>query len=164
MYLEAAKTIIQMYPEIKFHLLGEGTLVPEIENFIRENNLGSSVNFEFSKSPTEIFARSSIFISIQKNNNYPSQSVLEAMACGNAIIASDVGDTRLFVNEETGILIPLNLKYLIEAIEQLISDPIKMRKLGANARKFVLENHTIEKSAEYFHSLFQKAHLRALGS
>ena len=39
LYLEAAKEIALRYPFVKFHLLGEGTLVNEIKNYIELNNL-----------------------------------------------------------------------------------------------------------------------------
>jgi glycosyltransferase involved in cell wall biosynthesis len=160
MYLEAAKQISMKYKGIKFHLLGEGTLIPEVENFINSNNLHSVVNFEFHKTPKDVFIKTSVFVSIQSNNNYPSQSLLEAMACCNAVIASDVGDTRLLVNERNGILIPLEIQSLIAALEKLIKSPELTKSLGINGRQFVLTNHTIEKHSDYWVNIAQNAHDR----
>jgi glycosyltransferase involved in cell wall biosynthesis len=158
LYIEAAKIIIKKYPFVKFNLLGEGLsyLYQEIKKFIEINNLKDNLNFYFHPNPPEVFSKSTIFVSIQTTNNYPSQSVLEAMACGNAIIASDVGDTRMFVNDEVGILIPLNLISLVNALELLIKDKELAIKLGKNAREFVLKNHTIEKCSEYYLDLFEQ--------
>ena len=158
MFLEAVKILHDKYPEIKFHLLGEGTLVPEIENYINQNNLHNIVNFRFHKNPSEIFAGTSVFVSIQTNTNYPSQSVLEAMACANAIIASDTGDTNLFINSENGILIKLSTEELVRAIEHLINNRELAYKLGNNARNFVINNHTIDKYTGYFLELIQSAY------
>jgi glycosyltransferase involved in cell wall biosynthesis len=164
LYLSAAKAVLEKYPDVKFHILGEGSLTKEVEYFLSSNGLTGEINFEYRINPTEVFAESSIFVSMQSTNNYPSQSVLEAMACGNAIIASDVGDTRLFINEENGILIPLNLKSLIAAIEQLILNPDKTRQLGSKAREFVMKNHTIDKSSRYYLALIQKAYTKVFGN
>ena len=155
MYLEAVKIISQKFPSLRFHLLGEGTLVYEIRDFIESNNLKSKLNFMFHKNPAEIFKETSIFISIQSFNNYPSQSVLEAMACGNAVIATDVGDTRLFVNKENGILIKPDLQNLVNAMEQLVTNPGLLKKMGLIARDFVMKNHTIEKAADYYLNLLK---------
>jgi glycosyltransferase involved in cell wall biosynthesis len=155
MYLEAVKIISQRFPSIKFHLLGEGTLVYKMRDYIDANNLKSKVNFMFHKNPPEIFKETSIFISIQSFNNYPSQSVLEAMACGNAVIATDVGDTRFFVNENNGFLIKPDLSNLVNAMEQLITNP-SLKHIGLNAREFVMKNHTIEKVAAYYINIFEK--------
>jgi glycosyltransferase involved in cell wall biosynthesis len=158
LYLQAAKIIVNKYPYVKFSLLGEGLnyLHQEIIDFLKQNNLTDSVNYCFHPNPPKFFSESTVFVSVQTTNNYPSQSVLEAMACGNAIIATDVGDTRMFINDETGILIPLDLMSLVDALEQLIKDKGRAIMLGRNAREFVLKNHTIEKCADYYFRLFEQ--------
>lgn len=91
-----------------------------------------------------------IFYSIQKDNNYPSQSLMEAMACENAIIASDVGETRRLVTEDEGILVPLSAEKIADAIQFLLSNPAECYKFGTNARKKVLNEHSIENFSNYF--------------
>lgn len=157
LYLDAAKEVLQKFPDIKFHILGEGTLVNEISGFIEKNNLKNSINFQFHKNPPEIFKDTSIFISLQTGTNYPSQSVLEAMACGNAVIASNRGDTNLFINEKNGILIEPEKVPLVRAIENLVLNPDKNRTMGMNGREMVLKEHTIERFTEYFLSLVREA-------
>ena len=163
LYLEAANTIVKKYPFVKFNLLGEGlaSLQEEINDFININNLKNSINYCFHPNPPEVFSKSTVFVSIQTTNNYPSQSVLEAMACGNAIIATDVGDTRMFVNDEVGILIPLELNSLVNALERLINNKEQALMLGKNAREFVLKTHTLEKCSEYYLDLFEQTRLKA---
>jgi glycosyltransferase involved in cell wall biosynthesis len=158
MFLEAAKIIHEKHPEVRFHLMGEGSLVHEIKSFIEENKLEDVVNFRFHKNPPEVFANTSIFVSLQTGTNYPSQSVLEAMACGNAIIASSVGDTEMFINKDNGVLIPLEINALVNAIENMISDKANTRTLGTNAREYALKNHTAEKYLEYFSGIVKKAY------
>jgi glycosyltransferase involved in cell wall biosynthesis len=163
LYLEAAKIIVKKYPFVKFSLLGKGlaSLHQGIKKFIDINNLNDNLNFCFHTNPPEVFSKSTVFVSIQTTNNYPSQSVLEAMACGNAIIASDVGDTRMFVNDEVGILIPLELNSLVNALERLINNKEEALMLGKNAQEFVLKNHTLEKCSEYYLDLFEQTRLKA---
>lgn len=157
MFLEAAKDIHKRYPEIKFYLLGEGTLVYEIKDYIQQNNMEGYVDFRFHKNPPEVFTHTSIFVSLQTGTNYPSQSVLEAMACGNAVIASNTGDTNLFINENNGLLIELSVKQLVQAIEKLVNDKKLTGFLGANSREYAMNNHTAEKYITYFTELVNKA-------
>jgi len=158
LYLEAAKVILKNHPDIKFHLLGEGSLVNEIKRYIEENNLGKNINFTFHKNPPELFSRTLIFVSLQTSTNYPSQSLLEAMACGNAVVASDTGDTRLLVNENNGILVPLNVKMITEAIESLLNRKDLALKLGRRSSNDVRTRHNIENYSNYFLGLIQKAY------
>lgn len=157
-FIDAATELTKKYPEIIFHIMGEGRLSAEIERRVKETGLTNIKYHGFHPQPTEILADTSVFVSIQTTNNYPSQSVLEAMGCGNAIIASDVGDTRMFVNEENGVLIQLNKDELMNAIEKLYLEKEHCRKLGENAFNYVRENHTVEKMAEYYIDLFNKAY------
>jgi glycosyltransferase involved in cell wall biosynthesis len=156
LFLEAAIILAKKYPEILFHILGEGRLSSDIKLKLINVNLSNIIFHGFYQQPTEILADSSVFVSIQSTNNYPSQSVLEAMGCGNAIIASDVGDTRMFINENNGILINLEISELVNAIETLYLDKELREKLGENAYHYIRVNHTIEKVANYYNSLFDR--------
>ena len=103
-----------------------------------------------TKDPLSVLNRSKVFLSLQATNNYPSQSTLEAMASGCAIIATDVGETRKFLDEECAILIPYNADALRSAIEQLMKDSNLRHRLGQRAKERVLQEHTIERYAHYF--------------
>ena len=147
LFLESLLVLSNRFPDfstMKFYLIGDGTEKSNIKKFIQENNF-KNVHFMGSIStPWEYLQKSKIFISIQQKENYPSQSLLEAMACENAIIASDVGETRLLVTENEGILVKLDAEEIADAIIKLIE------RLGKNGRIKATSNHTLEKFTEYF--------------
>jgi len=155
MYLEAAREVLLEHPEVNFHLLGEGSLVDLINSYISEHGLRDRVNFTFHKNPPEIFSSTTVFVSLQSGTNYPSQSVLEAMACGNAIIASNTGDTGLFINSSNGLITELNSSAVAAAMKKLIEDPSGAKNLGLQGAKFVIENHTIQKVSGYYSELIK---------
>lgn len=155
-FLEAAFNLSKKYPEIIFHIMGEGRLSANVQSQITNSGLNNIVFHGFHPQPTDILADTSVFVSIQTTNNYPSQSVLEAMGCGNAIVATNVGDTAMFINESNGILINLDAKELSDAIETLYLNKGLRDKLGNYAYSYVRENHTVEKMADYYISLFNK--------
>jgi glycosyltransferase involved in cell wall biosynthesis len=139
--------------EIKFYIYGNGPLESDIINFINNYKLNNVIFGGLVFETWKYLCCSKVFMSIQDGNNYPSQALIEAMACENAIIASDVGETRLLVTENEGILVNLDAGDIAGAIEKLFTTPDLIEKLGKNARKKVIENHTIEKFADYFYSL-----------
>jgi glycosyltransferase involved in cell wall biosynthesis len=157
LYLEAALILAKAFPDAEFNIMGEGRLSGIIADKIRESAMPNIIFHGFHNEPTAILAASSVFVSIQTTNNYPSQSVLEAMACGNAIIASDVGDTRMFVNTENGSLIPLELEALTMAMRKYLKNPELAKKQGNFAAKYVREHFSVEKAAAYYLQLFQEA-------
>jgi len=158
LYLEAALIILKKYPDVKFHILGEGSLVSAVNEFISSNGPKEQINFTFHKNPPEIFSGTSVFVSLQSGTNYPSQSVIEAMACGNAVIASNTGDTGLLINSSNGVLVELSVNSVVSAMEKLITDRSLTKKLGDAGRDFVLQNHTIEKVSAYYTGLIKKVY------
>lgn len=69
-------------------------------------------------------------------------SVLEAMAAGLPVVATDVGDIpRSVVNERTGFVVPpRSPDQLADALQALLSDPDLRRRFGAAGRAHV-ERH-----------------------
>ncbi len=100
-----------------------------------------------------VLRNSVIFLSLQKEENYPSQSLLEAMACKNAIIATDVGLTRKIVKKEFGELIKFDKDDLLNSIKKLSLKP-DLLSMGALAREFALSNHNIGKFHNYLMYLY----------
>lgn len=153
LFLEASLKLADKHPDVTFYILGKGRLSEKINSMIEKSKSKNVICLGFVVNPCERFAKSSVFVSLQKENNYPSQSVLEAMACGNAIIATDVGDTRLFVNDQNGFLIQASLKELISVMEKCIHKKTEVLSLGMYAERYVKEHFSIDVAADYYYSL-----------
>lgn len=164
LFLKAALLLSSKYEEMRFVMLGDGTLVNDVRDYINKNNLKQSVKFFFSYNPPEILSKTSVFVTLQSGTNYPSQSVLEAMACGNAIVSSNTGDSSLFIKPEFGILINLSKEELVSAIEKLYRDRELRSKMGSEARRYVLQSHTIEEYSKYMIELINDAYRIAFSS
>jgi glycosyltransferase involved in cell wall biosynthesis len=149
--LESIKLFQNISPNTKeiFYIIGDGALKNELASYISSEKLHNVIMTGNVYNPWEYLQYSKIFITVA-NENYPSQSLLEAMACGNAIIASDVGETRKLVTEDNGILVPLSSEIIACAIQFLIENPAECERLGKNARKKVIEEHNIDNYSKYF--------------
>jgi len=68
-------------------------------------------------------------------------SLLEAMACGTAVVASDLPSaTEWVVHGETGLIVPpRDGKRLVTAVDRLLSDGGLRTRLGRAARQVVTE-------------------------
>jgi glycosyltransferase involved in cell wall biosynthesis len=79
-----------------------------------------------------------------------SLTVIEAMASGTPVVCSRIGGVPEVVRDgETGYLVePGNLGQLRERLELLLSDASLARRLGSNARQWVLERFTWRRCAE----------------
>lgn len=79
-----------------------------------------------------------------------SLSLLEQMMSGLALVATDVGDTRVAVeNEVTGLLIPpMDEQALTNALRRLLTDTDLRRRFQAIARATAVEKFSMESAAE----------------
>jgi glycosyltransferase involved in cell wall biosynthesis len=136
-----------------FVLLGDGSLMQAVIDFKQKGCLNNLLIAGEVSNPEEFLSRSLIFVSIQTNNNYPSQSLLEAMACENAVVASNVGETDKLISGEEGILVNLDPIEIGDAIHRLISDTDLCKRMGEKARLKVLADHNPKKYIDYFYSL-----------
>ena len=134
-------------------ILGKGSYYAKIEEIIIKHNLSNRIKIGYYTDIKHVLRSSIIFLSIQKEENYPSQSLLEAMACKNAIIATDVGLTKKIVKNEFGELIKFDKDDLLNSIIKLSlrSDLLSM---GVRAREFALSNHNIDKFHNYLMHLY----------
>lgn len=137
---------------LEFYFIGDGREKSKAIQYIADNGLKNVHLIGKSFSPWEYLRRSKIFITVA-TENYPSQSLLEAMACENAIIASDVGETRKLISDEEGVLVQLNARSIAEAIAYLDENQNELLLRGKKARIKAVENHNINKYSKYFFSL-----------
>jgi glycosyltransferase involved in cell wall biosynthesis len=148
------KRKLKDFDRSKFVLLGDGPLLDECRSLKLKNGLNNLYIPGAVHNVYEYMNCSKIFVSLQQTNNYPSQSLLEAMSSGNAIIASDVGETRLLVSEKEGILVSLKPEEIAEAIVTILNDPEKRVTMGVNAREKIVAKHNIQNYFQYFNHLF----------
>jgi glycosyltransferase involved in cell wall biosynthesis len=70
-------------------------------------------------------------------------SVLEAMAAGLPVVATDVGDVAQVVVEGVGVIVPARQPELLAtAVNALLDNPAQMQMFGALARTHVLANYS----------------------
>jgi glycosyltransferase involved in cell wall biosynthesis len=151
--VEAVNLIVNVRKEslkgFEVHIVGDGPEKQRINDLIQLYNLQDYIITSYTYDSSKLLKRSKIFVSIQQTNNYPSQSLLEAMACGNAVIASNVGETSLLVDETNGILVDLSAVSIADALLTLVNNDEYTNTLGLKSINKVVTSHTIEIFEEY---------------
>jgi colanic acid/amylovoran biosynthesis glycosyltransferase len=87
-----------------------------------------------------------------------SNAVLEAMALGLAVVATDVGGMREAIpSEATGLLVPVrDWKSMADALERLARNPELRRQMGCAARALVCSRFTSERQTADFLEFFKR--------
>lgn len=158
LFLQAVPVIHRSIPAAKFFLLGEGPLRSKVEQALDRLGLREGiVESRFCPAPSQILAKARVFVSLQRTDNYPSQSLLEAMACGMATVATDVGLTWRLVNDETGIRVKPDPEQIAEAVSRLLKDRRRCERMGLAARRLVMREHSGERYRAYLDKVYTAA-------
>ena len=83
--------------------------------------------------------------------------VLEAMACGKAVISTLVGGIPYLVDGDCGVLVPPgDHKALAEAMDYIVAQPTRRSEMGAAARRRASEHFNWRASAESAVELYRQ--------
>ena len=158
LFLKGVRVFQQKYPDIqaRFLVMGTGAMLSEMQQYVKKHQLQYVEFTGLHPRPWEVLQQSSVFASLQKGENYPSQALLEAMACENGIVATDVGNTRRLVAENEGFLVNEAPERVADAFYVFLSKPTIRKELGANARERAMSEHTLERFVEWFDALMLK--------
>ncbi len=82
-------------------------------------------------------------------------SLIEAMACGRACVATDVGGVGEALGDAAGLIVPpRNPKALADACLRLLRDAELRKKLGSAARQRALEHFTVDRAVARFNEIY----------
>lgn len=91
-----------------------------------------------------------------------SNVVVEAMACGVACVATDVGEAALIVGDTGWIVSPRDSGALAAAMSAALSDRQALRARGSQARQRVEQEYSITTMVGRYESLYEEAAQGAL--
>ncbi|MDY7033212.1 MAG: glycosyltransferase family 4 protein, partial [Thermodesulfobacteriota bacterium] len=157
MFVKAIDRVAQVRNDFKVYMLGNGPLAKKIDHLIRIKGLQKIIIRRFDPCPQEVLSRSLIYVSLQQYDNYHSQALMEAMACGCAIVSSDVGETWRLVSNDVGYRVPLKIDSFVDRLLYLLDNPDLAIRMGQLARSKIIEEHKISIYANYLETLYEKA-------
>ncbi|MCS7200799.1 MAG: glycosyltransferase family 4 protein [Patescibacteria group bacterium] len=149
--------------DLKLKLVGDKPNFLVLD-FIRKNNLENKVeilDFLPNDKLLKIYQNALLFV-IPSFQEGLCISALEALACGVPVISTKCGGPEEFVIDDyNGYLVNNNdLNDLIEKILMFIKlDDSRKQQMGENARRYILENYSIEKIWPKFFQFFHEKHV-----
>lgn len=106
----------------------------------------------------ERYRLSEVVVSVPSSDGGTPVSVLEAMACGKAVVCSDLPVLReLITHGENGWLVPVReASALAEAINQLLANPDQAGDFGRRAYKVVAEKANFDVEMQRMEALYHQ--------
>ena len=139
---------------VRLRLVGDGSERAHIESQVRRLGLAGRVDMVGLRADPAPDIRAADVVVIPSRYDGMALVLLEAMACGAAIVATQVpGSSAL---GDAGEIVPVeDPRALAEAVDRLLADPDRRRSLGLAARERVAEHYPLERSLETIISLWQ---------
>jgi len=137
--------LLKRHPKLLYLLVGstnaEGNFEPQIRALAKKLNVTDKVRFLGTLKPEELstpLSAADVFVLSSSNEGW-ANVILEAMACGTPVIATDVGgNAEVVISEELGKIVPFgNHEALLQALQTTLQQEWNTNTLTGYAQ----DNH-----------------------
>jgi glycosyltransferase involved in cell wall biosynthesis len=155
--IEAAALVVAKHPDAHFLLVGEGPERAALERAIREKELVARVHFAGWRADVPELLAASCALALSSHWEGLPNVILEAMAAGRPVAATQVeGTTELVIAGRTGLIVSRQSpQSLAVALESLLADPTRAAAMGQAGRERVAAEFSWEKMVGRYVELYQ---------
>jgi glycosyltransferase involved in cell wall biosynthesis len=145
--------------DVRYRFMGRDAEEPPLTPLLRSLAPAIDVSVGFESNPQDVLASASVFFSLQVPTNYPSKSLLEAMAAGCIPVVTDVGRTREMVTEDYGYLVPE--RFTAKQISDACAAALTLSPADRDHRVSLMRAHLAKRfalpaMAEYYVGLYRE--------
>jgi glycosyltransferase involved in cell wall biosynthesis len=156
--LRAFRKVISRHPVARLVLIGDGEERERLQHLADDLRVGHFVRFLGLRADVpEVLAACDLFTLPSIQEGFP-MVILEALAAGKAVIASEVGAIPDVIRHgATGMLVPPgDADALADALCVLIEDEGARQRLGQSGRELVREAYDFERTVGQYDELYQR--------
>ena len=159
-FLMAAREILKVVPSVHFSLVGSGPLMHAVRERAQQLGIAPHVTFHGILEGEPLRATMSQFcvsvLTSQDNEGMPN-AVLESMAIGCPVVATEVGGTSEIIDDGvTGFLVPpRDPEALARRVISLLNDPSLSQAMAERARHTVEREFQVKRMVDQFHGLYR---------
>jgi glycosyltransferase involved in cell wall biosynthesis len=157
--LEAAAEVAKVAPQAVWLLAGRGGLLRQLQDEACHLGIANKVRFlGFRDDPAALLQAMDLFVLPSLSEGLPV-SVLEAMAAGRPVVATDVGGNReVIVDGRTGFLVaPGDSRALAAGMITLLADRDLADRYGAEGRARVSQQFSLERMVSAYELLYAES-------
>jgi glycosyltransferase involved in cell wall biosynthesis len=156
--LEAARLVRDVKPAAHWVLVGDGELRGELERQRRTLGLETQVHLPgWREDVPDLLALCDLFVLPSVVEHF-GRVLIEAMAMGKAVVATDAGGVpEIVIQGETGLLVPpAQPKDLAEAVLTLLEDAPRAQRLGMAGRRRAETTFSLARHVEAVETLYRE--------
>jgi glycosyltransferase involved in cell wall biosynthesis len=154
-FLRAAARLAHKHSNVEFLLIGDGPLRPALEREANGSGLGARVQFLGDRRDIAAVLASIDVSVVPSASESLSNVMLESMAAGVPVVATDVGGNTELAADGRGVLVaPNDEDALATGIERVLADQELRSAISRKAREFAQANFSVERIREQYRSLY----------
>ncbi len=156
--LQAVQQVMQVVSPLTVLIIGDGPQAANLQHFANQLGLGETVHFLGARTDIPVLNRLlDVFVLPSREEACP-MALLEAMAAGRAVVATQVGGTPEVVTHAVdGLLVPPeDPSALARALLVMLEDSALRATLGAAAQRKVFTQFTREQMVDEMLSFYQR--------
>lgn len=156
--MRAAHLAVRQYPQLVFEVAGDGDQRDALQRLHGELQLGERFLLRGSVADVPAFLRTVDIAVLPSHSEGMSNALLEYMAAGRAVIATDVGaNARLVRHGKDGLIVPPGDEAaLVAAIGEMLANPLRAAGFGASARKRAETEFSRQAMRRRFEAFYQQ--------
>jgi glycosyltransferase involved in cell wall biosynthesis len=159
--IRAAGILAPRFPEVTFSIAGgvlDQDYFAKLESLV--NDLGLAGRFQFVGAVSDLrkhLAAADIFVLPSRSEGF-SNAIIEAMAAGLAVIATDVGGNAEAVEDGvSGVIVPPeDPDALAEAIAELLADPVRTRIMGSAGKAIAAKRFSVHAMMDHTTNAYRR--------
>jgi len=157
--IKAMAIVSKKHPEWKYGIIGQGQSKPMLEALVEKLGLQNKIFF-FGQMPNsempKVYAAADIIAHSFAFKATTSIALMETMAAGKAIVATESGEVKSTVADTALLARQKDSKSIAVQINRLIENPGLRKRLGAAARARAQKNYSIEAVVSVFEEIYRK--------
>ena len=157
-FIRAVPAICDRFPAACFVLFGDGPLRGELQSLANALKLGDTVRFAgFVPDFAQLLTGVDVLVNPSLSEQMPNV-VLEAMAAGVPVIATEVGGVGEIAGKDGAVYLvpPGDSDSLARAVIGLLHYPVQRQQLGEVGQRRVREAFSPERQREQLHELYEE--------
>lgn len=162
-FIPAAGEIAKKFPETHFLIVGNGSMMEQLQSEIAAMGLTNNFHFAGLVPPDQVYryiAQMDLLLHLSLREGLP-RAVVQALASGKPAIGFDLdGTPEVIINGQTGFIArPENVEDVINGALRILADPVVAATMGENGKKLAAAKFNWRMMAD----ILETEYLRQLG-
>lgn len=157
--LDAFFTLYARNPHLQLLIVGDGPAYDRLKQRVNSAGAGERISMVGNQDNVPAWLNAfDLFVLPSFGDEGVPQAIMQAMACGLAVVSTPIGGIpEVVIHEKTGLLVPpRDSAALTEALAKLIDDAPRRAAMGAAGLQFARAHFGIEQMLDRMEAVFRR--------